>query len=403
MKATATNEGSRGRGDWSTWPVYEAAGSGLRNYWYPVRWSNTVTEKPEQVILGDERIMLMRDVDGRPKALHDRCPHRGVPLSLGLQEFPGTVACPYHGWVFGLDDGVLKGVITDGPNSPICGKASVKVYPCEERLGLVWIFLGDRVPHPIDDQLPEELTQGVPFTAGGRIQDRPGDWRLAFENGFDEGHAKYLHRTAMWRQFKVMPTWNITHIEARGRWIFRVQDEVHWENDLPGLGLWTNKRWWRQKPPEAAINIGNVGSRQKTDSHIAAQRFPGFASVSHPGVLRIVYPRFIHYEFYVPTTPGNHLYVGVMVQFKTGLRGAAFRVRYLGAIRWLFHGEFSQLDAWMVEATDAPPEQLYRPDLSLTALRRMISEKNPFDPAVLAEEGFEASSPVSGSALPEGG
>jgi phenylpropionate dioxygenase-like ring-hydroxylating dioxygenase large terminal subunit len=33
----------------------------------------------------------------------------------------------YHGWTYALDDGQLVAVITDGPDSPICGKATVAV------------------------------------------------------------------------------------------------------------------------------------------------------------------------------------------------------------------------------------------------------------------------------------
>lgn len=381
MSTTNKRRKGKGRGDWSSWPVYDQATLGLRDYWYPVRWSNTVTTEPEEVVLCGERIMLMRDADGSARALHNRCPHRGVRLSEGSQQFPGTVSCAYHGWTYDLETGNLEAVITDGPDSPICGKASVQAYPVEERLGLVWIYIGDRDPHPIDEQLPEELTGDAGFTVGGRIDPRRGNWRLACENGFDEGHAKYLHRTSLWRIFKTMPTWNITHIERRGRWIYRVQDEVHWDAHFDGLGTWTNKRWWKIKPPEdKTFNIGNTGAAAEVDPVIEAQEFPGFASVSQPGVLRIAYPQFIHYEFYVPTTEDEHLYVGMMVQFKTGLRGAWYRLRYLAGIRWLFHGNFSGQDAWMVEETDAPPEQLYRPDLSLTAWRRLCSEPNPFHP-----------------------
>ncbi|MTV24653.1 aromatic ring-hydroxylating dioxygenase subunit alpha [Nitriliruptoraceae bacterium ZYF776] len=378
-------ERERGRSDWSSWPAYDAAGTGLRNYWYPVRWSNTVTDDPEGIVLCGEKIMIMRDVDGRVHALHDRCPHRGVKLSEGDQQFPGTVSCPYHGWTFGLEDGDLRAVITDGPDSPICGKVSVRNYPVEERLGMVWVFVGDRAPHPIDEQLPEELVANPDFTVGGRIAERRGNWRLACENGFDEGHAKYLHRTAWWRQFRTMPTWNKTHIERRGRWLYRVQDEVFWEAEFPGLGVWTNKRWWRKKPPAEAFNVGNVGAIREPDPEIAAQDFPGFACVSMPGVLRIVYPNFIHYEYYVPVDEDTHLYVGQMVQWRTGASGAAFRARYLAGIRWFFHGSFSDQDAWMVEETDAPPERLYRPDTSLTAWRRLVQEGNPFDPPAPAE------------------
>jgi len=68
------------------------------------------------------------------------------------------------------------------------------------------------------------------------------------------------------------------------------------------------------------------------------------------------------------------------VQFKTGRARASFFARYLFGIRWLFHGQFSEQDGWMVEATNAPPERLYRPDVSLLEWRRLVEAGNPFDP-----------------------
>ena len=169
-----------------------------------------------------------------------------------------------------------------------------------------------------------------------------------------------------------MPAWNVTHIERRGRWIYRVQDEVHWSGEFPGVGTWTNHRWWKQRPPQGTFNVGNTGTPKRVDPVIAAQGFPGFASLSVPGVLRIAYPNFIHYEFYVPSGPDAHRYVGLMVNFTRRLPW--FALKYLGAIRWLFHGQFSRQDARMVEATDAPPERLYRPDVSLTEWRKLCEE-----------------------------
>ncbi|MFW6033552.1 MAG: Rieske 2Fe-2S domain-containing protein [bacterium] len=363
-----------GRQDWSTWPHYDAAKLGFRGYWYPVMWSSQVTAKPQQLRICGDRIMVMRDA-GTVYALHDRCPHRGVPLSEGDQQFPGTVSCPYHGWTYDLATGRLCAVITDGPDSPITGKASVPTYPVAERLGMVWLFIpiDQEEPHPIDEQLPEELVS-APFVMGGRIDPRAGNWRFACENGFDEGHAKYLHRTSLWRLFKPMPTWNITRVVRQGRWIYRIQDQVHWEAEFPGVGTWTNKRWWKKRPPEETFNIGNTGKPKKVDPVIESCGFPGFASVSMPGVLRIAYPNFIHYEFYVPVDADHHNYVGVMVNFKEGLSTLPFYAKYLGAIRWLFHGQFSGQDAWMVDVTDAPPERLYRPDVSLTAWRNLAEE-----------------------------
>ncbi|MFJ7945044.1 Rieske 2Fe-2S domain-containing protein [Streptomyces sp. NPDC096354] len=364
-----------GRQDWSSWPHYDNAASGFRGYWYPVTWSTHITEKPLPFTICGEKITLIRD-GGKAYALHNRCPHRGVPLSEGDQQFPGTVSCPYHGWTFDLPTGKLSAVITDGPGCRLTGKLGVRTYAVEERLGMVWVYIpvADEEPHPIDEQLPEELVSNA-FVMGGRIEPRGGNWRFACENGFDEGHAKYLHRTALWRLFKPMPTWNITRIVPQGRWIYRVQDEVHWEADFPGVGRWSNKRWWKKQPPKETFNLGNTGKADAVDPVIEAQEFPGFASLSMPGVLRIAYPKFIHYEFYVPVDADNHRYVGVMVNFTQGWETLRFYGKYLGAIRWLFHGEFSGQDAWMVDVTDAPPEKLYRPDVSLTAWRNLSEEE----------------------------
>ena len=198
-----------GRQDWSSWPHYEAAAAGFRGYWYPVVYSSQVTGKPKQITVLGEKIVLIRD-GGTVYALKDRCPHRGVPLSQGSQQFPGTISCPYHGWTFDLASGELKAVITDGPQSPICGKVTQPTYPAAERLGTVWVFVGDGEEAPsIDEQLPEELVSN-PAVVGSRMQPRVGNWRFACENGYDEGHAKYLHRTSLWRLFKAMPVWNET-------------------------------------------------------------------------------------------------------------------------------------------------------------------------------------------------
>ena len=363
--------------DWSHLPDYECASEGLKEYWYPVLWSRELKKKPKSVVLCGHKIMLMRGKDGRVHALHNRCAHRGVPLSLGKQWFPNTISCAYHGWTYDLESGELVAVITDGPDSRICGNAMVRTYPAEERIGLVWVYVGDESAHPLGAQLPEELVNPPKYAIGGRIEDRRGDWRLFAENGFDEGHAKYLHRTSIWRLFKVMPTWNKIHIEKHGRWLYRVEDERHWEADYPGLGKWSNRRWWKIEPKQKQGRyLGNTGGG-KNDPYIDSLQLPGFASLSLPGVLRIAYPNFIHYEFYVPVEAGKTRYVGIMVQFKTGLGKFLFYVLYLAGIRWMFHGNFSRQDHRMVENTQAPPERLYRPDISLVEWRKLFSEPHP--------------------------
>ena len=384
---------SQGRG-WEPWPAYAAAETGLRNYWYPVIWARKVKKKkPVAVRLCGVDLFVQRDAEGNARALRDRCPHRGVKISLGKQWFPGTVSCAYHGWTFSLKTGEVNAVITDGPDSRICGAAAVKTYPARERLGLVWVYMGDGEPHALEDQLPAELVNPPEFAMGGRIEDRTGNWRFYAENGFDEGHAKYLHRTSVWRIMKVMPTWNKIHIERQGRWLYRVEDERFWDAEFPGVGKWTNKRWWKFMPrQEQGRFLGNTGGARKNNPYIESLKLPGFASLSLPGVLRIAYPNFIHYEFYVPIDDKNTKYVGAMFQFKTGLSKWMFYLWYLTGIRWMFHGNFSAQDHWMVDNTDAPPERLYRPDVSLTEWRKLFSQAHPFGHEYPGDEKAEAHS-----------
>ncbi|MEV4511083.1 Rieske (2Fe-2S) protein [Dactylosporangium sp. NPDC049525] len=56
------------------------------------------------VLAGDERYFLFQDADGeRVRLVHDRCPHRGGPLSLGRRTPDGRrITCPWHGTKVGV-------------------------------------------------------------------------------------------------------------------------------------------------------------------------------------------------------------------------------------------------------------------------------------------------------------
>jgi phenylpropionate dioxygenase-like ring-hydroxylating dioxygenase large terminal subunit len=357
---------SQGRLDWATWPRYEAAVLGFREYWYPVTWSRKVTKKPIQVTVLGEQIMLVRE-KGVVRALHDRCPHRGVPLShqMSSQEFPGTWTCCYHGWTFDLETGLLVAAITDGPDSPICGKVAVRTYPVAERLGLVWIYVGDNPPPPVEADIPSELVQ--PDTAVlGRITIRAGNWRFGAENGFDDGHAKFLHRKTLWTIRRLMPAWTRIHIEDIGEgWITRVADEVHFETDYPNLGRWPKVPPWRSR--------GRGGAQ---------------TSIRLPAMLRVKYAKWSHFEWWVGRQPDEHIYVQLVAQQGGSLGRLLFRLYYWLWVRWIFHGLFNDEDRLMVDVMDAPPERLYRPDISLTEWRKQCEQnargrpQTPDDPRV---------------------
>jgi phenylpropionate dioxygenase-like ring-hydroxylating dioxygenase large terminal subunit len=361
---------SSGRLDWANWPRYEAAVVGFPNYWYPVTWSRHVGRKPLAVTVLGEKIFLIRD-RGVAYALADRCPHRGVPLShpMATQEFPGTWTCCYHGWTYDLKTGELVAAITDGPDSPIVGKVAVRTFPVAERLGLVFVYMGAGVPAPLEEDIPEELLSPTAAVMG-RITTREGNWRFGAENGFDEGHAKYLHRHALWTLRAKLPVWTEMKVIRDGPWVTRRKDAMHYEEVFPGLGAWPPKKWWKR----------GFGNTAKT-------------SLRLPGLLRVKYRTWTHFEWYVPVDGDHHIYVQIATMDRGRLANTRFRLFYWTFVRWIFHGLFNDEDRLMVDVMDAPPERLYRPDVSVTEWRRLCEDlARPLD------YGWVATSPTAAEA-----
>src|SRR5262249_62178425 len=60
------------------------SGTYLHNAWYVAAWSDDLADgKLLARTIMKEPVVLYRKQDGTPAALHDRCPHRFAPLSMG--------------------------------------------------------------------------------------------------------------------------------------------------------------------------------------------------------------------------------------------------------------------------------------------------------------------------------
>jgi vanillate O-demethylase monooxygenase subunit len=116
--------------------------SRLAACWFPVAISADLVDAPLGVTLLDVDLVLYRSADGVSAAL-DRCPHRGVPLSLGKMA-AGEIVCAYHGLRF---DG--SGACTAIPSQPGASPAArlrLQTRPCVEAFGLIWTSLASDTP-----------------------------------------------------------------------------------------------------------------------------------------------------------------------------------------------------------------------------------------------------------------
>ena len=344
------------------WERYGAAAEGLSEYWHPAMASAKLRGKPVHWRLLGKDLVLIRHA-GRAYALEDRCPHRQIPLSAGRCEFAGTISCVYHGWTFDVTDGRLLAALTDGPDSPILGKVRVRSFPVEERCGRVWVWMGEGEPVAIEDDLPEELLR-----ADARIFAlyRPvtGDWRYAAENGFDESHGKMLHRSSYWLYFRRMAGWNNTEIVKGedGNWLSRYQHSVHESDDYPGLGRWPRFNFWQRRQKRIA---------QGSNEHAVSIRLPAVLRVRQPGSAN-----WTHYEWYTPSERGQYHYLVFAVAWTTGWRRLTWWLRYWTYILWVHHYNFNNQDLSVVPLMkESHPERFFRPDVSITAWRRMVEDE----------------------------
>src|SRR4051812_27895844 len=167
-----------------------AMGRLLRRYWVPVLLQSEIPEPdcpPVRVKILGERLLAFRDSEGRAGLVDEFCAHRGVSLFLGRNEECG-IRCSYHGWKYDI-----HGQCVELPSAPqLAPKMSIKSYPCRERGGIVWAYMGppDKQPH-----LPELEWMLVPDShrfVTKRFQEC--GYLQAMEGGIDTTHASWVHR-----------------------------------------------------------------------------------------------------------------------------------------------------------------------------------------------------------------
>lgn len=346
------------------WEKYRAAAGGLDEYWYPVMTAAELRRRKRATVeLVGRKLVLFAD-GANFRALLDECPHRQVPLSLGKVEFPGTITCIYHGWTFNLESGRMVAALTDGPDSPINGKVGVRSYPVEERIGLVFVWMGEGKPVPVEEDIPTELfredARVYPF-----VRIVGGNWRHATENGFDESHVKMLHRYAAWVTFRNVSAWNETSIDKSddGVWLERVQRNVHLFDDYPGLGSWPKKRFWKPEPSKGVTTGGK--------DHAVGVRLPCILRVRQPGKAD-----WTHYEWYVPINKDSYIYLVLAVTWRSSpWKRFMFWLRYWTYILWIHHYGFNNQDLGVVAKTpEGAPVKLFRPDISIIEWRRHLEQ-----------------------------
>jgi phenylpropionate dioxygenase-like ring-hydroxylating dioxygenase large terminal subunit len=168
-----------------------AMGALMRRYWIPVLQSAELEAggRVKRVKLLGERLIAYRAKNGTPGLIEEFCPHRRASLYFGRVEEAG-MRCVYHGWAFALD-----GQCVDMPSEPVesafASKIRAAAYPCAERGGVIWTYMGPVSPPPALPELEWTLLPAPNVYASKRVQEC--NWFQAMEGGIDSSHIGFLH------------------------------------------------------------------------------------------------------------------------------------------------------------------------------------------------------------------
>ncbi|MGA2550272.1 MAG: Rieske 2Fe-2S domain-containing protein [Burkholderiaceae bacterium] len=163
----------------------------MRQYWIPFLPSNdlTIDGQPQRVRLLGEDLLAFRDSQGDIGLVDHVCPHRGAPLVFARNEDCG-LRCVYHGWKFDVDGKVLE-TPAEPAESRLKEKVRIKSYPCRERNGIVWTFMGEGSEPPPLPNLEWNLVPAENLHVSFRVQEC--NWLQAVEGEIDSAHAPILH------------------------------------------------------------------------------------------------------------------------------------------------------------------------------------------------------------------
>lgn len=241
----------------------------IRNAWYVAGWDAEIDSAPLARTICGVPMVFYRKLDRSVVALRDACPHRLLPLSMGLRE-GDSLRCRYHGLKLG-PDGVAEEMPlkSDAVNRRICAES----YVTHERHRFVWVWIGDR-----DKANPELIPNLWPCSAEGWVFDGGHyhlecDYRLGIDNLMDLTHETHVHAGSI-GQPEIMEAPISTRVEGEEvvveRWMPDIDAPPFWRGALmqPGpVDRWQICRFLLPSAVIIDVGVAPTGAGATVDQH----------------------------------------------------------------------------------------------------------------------------------------
>lgn len=147
--------------------------------------------------IAGEPVVVLRDRDGRLRAMSNVCRHR-MSVLLGGRGNVRAIVCPYHAWTYNLD-GSLRGAPAMTRNESFCKEAiGLPKIRCVDWLGWIMLTLDPEAPEPAErlgevEALVGYLDMGS-YVETFREEHRWNtNWKVLAENFMESYHLPVCH------------------------------------------------------------------------------------------------------------------------------------------------------------------------------------------------------------------
>ncbi len=277
----------------------------LDAFWYSMwvyacRSEDIATPRDYQVVtIGNQNVIVTRDLRGNVRAFHNTCRHRGSILcteNKGRFE-GGSIVCPYHAWTYSLEGDLIA-----TPHQLESADFEMKDYSLYsvavgEWDGFVLVNLaGDRA-EPLEDALgdaPQRLKNYrlKDLRLGWRyVANLNANWKLWFENFTECFHCPQVHPELV----------SLVPIYAKG--LVDVRQEPGWQPSggdtltLVGADIIPGGKTWTMDGQLSGPAISTLSQRECG--------IPINGTILKPSLFVSTHPDYVHVQRLLPTGPNT--------------------------------------------------------------------------------------------------
>ena len=151
--------------------------------------------------VGDESLVVTRDREGRPRAFHNTCRHRGSRLCTTPRGrfAAGRIVCPYHAWSYALSGELLATPKMQLPDDFRREDHALYAVPVDAWGGFLFVNLDERPSETLAEFLGEEAGNVRRWPLAELVSVRREvsllacNWKLFWENYSECYHCPGVH------------------------------------------------------------------------------------------------------------------------------------------------------------------------------------------------------------------